>query len=94
MTYGDKTITVYDQISEVKTEFDENQCVGVLGDGEYKLVFRDYCGNKAEMVIHYSGTSTLKILRNTLNGVTADVYSPEEVSILGKVIVLISSEVS
>ena len=78
MIYGDKTITLYDTISENETAFDENQCVGILGDGEYTLVFRDSYGNKAEIVIHYSATPTLTIFRKTLNGVGREVYSLEE----------------
>jgi hypothetical protein len=78
MQYGDKTVRVYDQISEKKTAFDENQYVGIFGDGEYVLVFRDRYGNKAETVVHYCATPTLTILRNTLNGVGAEVYSLED----------------
>ena len=78
MTYGDKTITVYDELSERKTAFDENQCVGLLGNGEYKIIFRDRYGNKAETVIYYCGTPTLTIIRKTLNGVGSEIYSIEE----------------
>ena len=78
MNYGDRMITIYDNVSEVKTAFDESQFIGALGDGEYTLIFRDYYGNKAETVIHYCGTSTLTILRNTLNGVGVETYSLEE----------------
>ena len=78
MVYGDKIITIYDNVSEIKTAFDESKYVGVLGDGEYKLVFRDRYGNKAETVIHYCGTPTLTILRNTLNGARAEIYSIDE----------------
>ena len=31
MIYGDKTITIYDNVSEIYTAFDENQCVGIFG---------------------------------------------------------------
>ena len=78
MLYGGKTISLYDSVSEVHTEFDENQIVGTLGDGEYTLIFKDRYGNKAERVIHYCGTPTLTILRNTLNGVGAEVYPLED----------------
>ena len=85
MRYGDSIITIYDNVSEVKTAFDENQSIGALGDGEYTLIFRDRYGNKAETVIHYCGTPTLTILRNTLNGVGAEVYSLEEMLVSGVV---------
>ena len=78
MLYGDKKFTIYDNVSEEKKAFDENQIVGALGDGEYTLIFRDRYGNKTETVVHYCGTPTLTILRNTLNGVGAEIYSIEE----------------
>ena len=83
MIYGDKTIMIYDEVSEITTAFDENQCVGLLGDGKYTLIFRDKYGNKAETIIHYSGTSTLTILRKTLNGVGTEIYPIEEMQANG-----------
>lgn len=78
MVYGNKTVTVYDMLSEETTTFDEDKYVGVLGDGEYKLIFRDYYGNKAEKTIHYCGTPTLEITRKTLNSVALEKYSLED----------------
>ena len=75
MRYGNKTITVYNSLSEVKTIFDESQVIGALGDGEYFITFRDCYGNKTEIVINYRGTSTLTIIRNTLNGIGSEIYS-------------------
>ena len=83
MFYGDRAITIYDNVSEVKTAFDENQSVGALGDGEYTLVFKDRYGNKAETVIHYCGTPTLTITRNTLHGASSEVYPIEEMLVGG-----------
>jgi hypothetical protein len=83
MIYDNKFITIYDEVSENKTAFDENQCVGLLGDGEYRLIFRDCYGNKVETIIHYSGTSTLTIQRNTLNGVGGEIYPLEEMKANG-----------
>ncbi len=83
MTYNDKTITVFDGVSEEQIAFDETTCVGALGDGAYTLVFRDYYGNKAETVVHYSGTPTLTILRRTLNSVGVEEYSLEEAETIG-----------
>lgn len=77
MRYGSKTITIYDELQEVKTSFDEDQWIGLFGDGEYMLAFRDRYGNKAETVIHYRGVPTLTILRTTLNGIGAETYPLE-----------------
>ena len=75
MRHGDKTVTIYDELHEVTTSFDEDQWIGLLGDGEYVLVFRDRYGNKSEVVIHYCGIPTLSILRTTLNGIGSEIYS-------------------
>lgn len=78
MIYGDKTVTLFDAISEVGKDFESSQSVGDFGDGEYTLIFKDRYGNKADRVIHYCGTPTLTIYRTTLNGVGTEIYPLEE----------------
>lgn len=78
MLYGEQAITIYDNVSEDKTAFDETQFVGLLGDGKYTLIFKDCYGNKAETVIYYCGTPTLSIMRRTLNGIGEEPYSLEK----------------
>lgn len=70
--YAGKTTVLYDLIGEVKTPLDPDgllECVGVSGDGEYAVVFRDVYGNRLASIVHYCGTPTLMISRTTRNSV-------------------------
>ncbi len=67
VTYGDKTVTVYDAITDSPIAFDEAFAVGDSGDGVYQITFRDLYGNKATKTVHYRSQSPLTVSRTTRN---------------------------
>ncbi len=62
----DEYLVYYDNISQEKiTNISLTDLVGSLGDGVYKVRFRNICGTECLKEIHYSATSTLDVERMT-----------------------------
>lgn len=67
MSYNDSTYKVYyDNISQDRiTNVSLNDLIGLLGDGVYRIKFRNIYGSYCLKEIHYSSTSSLVIERMT-----------------------------
>lgn len=64
--YEGVTTVLYDMLSERKTALDAErlvECIGVGGDGEYSVVFRDRYGNMLVSIVNYRQTPTLELSR-------------------------------
>ncbi len=67
ITPDGKTVVVYDDVSEERIAFDDNYVIGDDGDGEYRILFRNIYGDRADKSVHYRSQSTLIATRVTRN---------------------------
>lgn len=64
--YDNELHIIYDKLNKVGADlngYDLNKAIGKLGDGVYKVIFRNAYGSKVVKEIHYKGTSTLVVSR-------------------------------
>ncbi len=75
--YGDTLSVVYDAISENTVNIDESvlsNIIGAMGDGVYTVILRNRYGTMVSKVVHYRGTSTLKLERETRTSTEIESY--------------------
>lgn len=76
--YNNSLTVLYDLLSETKIPLSEKaltECIGLSGDGEYQIIFRDEYGNRIVKTVHYSGTPTLQLSRMTRSSSVQETYN-------------------
>ena len=84
--YGDSVTVLYDMLSESKLSTVSGaltECIGAAGDGEYTVIVRNRYGAAAQKLIHYRGTPTLTLERETRSSTELEPYSIEDAESIG-----------
>lgn len=79
--YGETLTVIYDSISEAKVNINESalsNIIGASGDGVYTVIIRNRYGSTVSKVIHYRGTPTLKLERETRTSTEIELYDLEK----------------